>query len=365
MNRSRGAHSRGLARSELVAVMVVLLVLATLLAPVLARVSGLSANQVSLNNLRVLHGGHTCYAADWADRQFTAVPDDLSELGGTWASYTEATGSYPPLLLGWGPGAGGPICEPGYTCGRWAYWGDWPGNNFVVTLPISFDSTTPSGIVGAFRLGNAWPLHEYMAEGTGRFYDPVFYSPLDRLAYETIGDADFEFDPALPLVTSSYVLSPAAMYHPEVLRPRSEGGYQDPASFAEGFQSPPVSQVVYADLKSRLIEHAWLTDPPGPCNETFTDPHLPDSFPCSQYLFNHGAEAAPLTLFFDGSIQPLRTGDVAAADELLLKSTGDGLWSRDTPLGELGYFGEASFDRTVVSHHILTTGGIQGRDRLR
>jgi hypothetical protein len=51
----------------------------------------------------------------------------------------------------------------------------------------------------------------------------------------------------------------------------------------------------------------------------------------------------------------------------MLKMTGgvDGLWSRDTPFGESGYFGELSFDGTTVSHHILTTGGIRGRDTLR
>ena len=41
-----------------------------------------------------------------------------------------------------------------------------------------------------------------------------------------------------------------------------------------------------------------------------------------------------------------------------------GLWSRDTPFGETGYGGEYSIDGSVVSHHILTTDGIKGRDIL-
>jgi len=58
---------------------------------------------------------------------------------------------------------------------------------------------------------------------------------------------------------------------------------------------------------------------------------------------------------------------VAEDDARVLQQTGgvDGLWSRDTPFGESGYFGDLSFDGIVVSHHVLTTGGILGRDRLR
>ena len=56
----------------------------------------------------------------------------------------------------------------------------------------------------------------------------------------------------------------------------------------------------------------------------------------------------------------MRTGDVTDDDARVLDQTGgvDGLWSRDTPLGETGYYGELSFDGIVVSHHVLTTDGI-------
>ena len=76
--------------------------------------------------------------------------------------------------------------------------------------------------------------------------------------------------------------------------------------------------------------------------------------------------ARPLTLFFDGSIAELRTGDVVDDDAQVLKGTGgvDGLWSRDTPFGSLGFYGDWTHDGTIVSHHVLTTGGILGRDRL-
>ena len=51
-------------------------------------------------------------------------------------------------------------------------------------------------------------------------------------------------------------------------------------------------------------------------------------------------------------------------DALLIGQTGEGLWHRATPLGPNGYFGDVSFDGTIVSHHILTIDGIRGRDTL-
>jgi hypothetical protein len=42
-----------------------------------------------------------------------------------------------------------------------------------------------------------------------------------------------------------------------------------------------------------------------------------------------------------------------------------GLWLRETPLGESGYYGGQAFDGFVrTSFHILTKGGIEGRDIL-
>jgi hypothetical protein len=116
-------------------------------------------------------------------------------------------------------------------------------------------------------------------------------------------------------------------------------------------------------LKTRTLEHAWLDDPPGDCHPIFEDPYY-DFGPCAgAWLFNHGHDATPITLFFDGSVDMLRTGDVARQDQMLIDQSGFGLWSRDTPLGSDGYFGAFGRD-DPVSHHILTTDGILGRDRL-
>ncbi len=55
-----------------------------------------------------------------------------------------------------------------------------------------------------------------------------------------------------------------------------------------------------------------------------------------------------------------------AADQQILEQTGgvDGLWSRDTPFGTSGYFIDVGYDGVPLSHHILTTDGILGRDTL-
>ena len=49
---------------------------------------------------------------------------------------------------------------------------------------------------------------------------------------------------------------------------------------------------------------------------------------------------------------------------MLRAQSGDGLWSRDTNFGRNGYQHEAGYDQAETSFHILTTGGIKGRDIL-
>jgi hypothetical protein len=57
---------------------------------------------------------------------------------------------------------------------------------------------------------------------------------------------------------------------------------------------------------------------------------------------------------------------VLLADFQVLSQTKqvDGLWHRATPFGASGYFIESGFDGVPLSHHILTTDGILGRDTL-
>jgi hypothetical protein len=365
----RNAH-RGLSRSDALVIPTVVLALVVLLVPALAGGRSRSEIDVSASNLRVMHSMHECYAADWGGRQFTAVPDDLGAYGSSrfeaFSNFRQDNGYLPPVILGW---------ECDASQGLWGFWTEHHSGNFQVAVPTNFDDPGHREGVGAFRLPNCWPLHEYAAEGTGRVYDPVFYAPLDRVVYKPakpLFALDCEFIPQSPGGSSplpaSYVMSPAAMFHPDVLRAPSRGGFQDPFSLPWGLESPAVSQVLYPHLKTRMIEHNWLQDPPGPCNEPYEDPMLPgDLDDCSPYVFNHGLASVPLALFYDGSVAKLPIARVVQDDARILGQTGgvDGLWSRDTPLGPEGYFGQFAVDGTLASPHILTTDGIRGRDRLR
>jgi len=354
---------RGLTRIDILAALGATAIIGAVLAPVLGQGFGNRRLEMeSLNNLRILNQVHECYARDWSDRQFTAVPDELGAFGGNCYAYADATACYPPLILGWS-------CQG--LVGLWRYQlpcdaigGGGQCGNKVVTIPVNFD---PDAAYGSFRLQNVRAVHDFL---DGRFYDRTFYAPADGPAYE-VASAYFEQDCEFasgsdPIVPSSYVLSPAAMYHPDVLAPRSAGGFRHPDTFDEGYASPAVTQVRHADLKSRLIEHHWLVNPPGPCHPEYEDAFGNYAPGCDPYLFNHGKDATPATLFFDGSVTSLRTGDVAQVDRDLRAQSGGaaGLWSRDTPFGADGYFGALAVDRTRVSHHILTTGGILGRDRV-
>ena len=356
-------HNRGLTLIDvLIAVFCIVLILAVVL-PVTGQVRKSTDVVVSMSNLASLGVAHALYAADWKGRQFTNIPDDISTYG---YDFDDAFDMYeyvhgepvPPLLLGWG-------CDEDDQCGLWAYWMDHPGNRGL-TLPINF--TEPLHLIsfGSFRIPNAKPFHDYVA---GRFYEPTFYAPNDPVPYglvEQAFDEPDEFVPWLvddgPLYWSSYCFSPAAMLHPNVMRSEPEGGWQNPWTIMEGFQSPAFSQALYPELKTHIIEHHWNQDaPPDPCNPNFCNGTYDG---CEPYYFNHAYASAPATLFYDMSVRLLPNSEVLTADQWLMNQTGYGLWSRDTPFGEDGYFSDFGYDFTQLSHHILTTDGIRGRDTV-
>jgi hypothetical protein len=159
---------------------------------------------------------------------------------------------------------------------------------------------------------------------------------------------------------SAYCLSPAAMYHPGVFRRPSAGGFQDPnAGFIDSYRAPSIDQCTHPDLKTRMVEHSWLVNPPSPTNPNFSGNE--------PWYFNHGITSRPGSLFFDGSVQEMTMKQAVSDDEAMRRATGfvDGLWSRDTPFGANGYFGGQAYDETRNSFHILTTDGILGRDFLK
>jgi hypothetical protein len=85
---------------------------------------------------------------------------------------------------------------------------------------------------------------------------------------------------------------------------------------------------------------------------------------CEPYYFNAAFESAPVALFFDGHIELVGTREATRADARVQAQGGHGMWSRDTTLGEDGYFSDVAYDWTTTSFHILTVHGIRGRDKL-
>jgi len=353
-------------------VLAALVIVAALVLPVVAQVGINNGLGVSLSNLGAIGVAQATYAADYGGRQVTYVYDEISALGDTpgdaFPEYLEVFGEdHPPLILGWGLVNGdGPLILFAYR----------PTNNCAnatLLLPIAFDGQNCNPALtyfGAFRMMNTRPLHDYV---DGRFYDPTFYPPNDTVVYDVVEpafDSPWEYVDTLVgcdavgdiPAWASYCPSPAAMFHPDVMRPEPEGGWQDPWSLDLGFQTPGLYQATYPDLKTFVIEHHWNQNrPPDICNPGF-EPGTYGAACCEPYYFNHGLASAPATLFYDLSTRLLPNREVMTADTEVMKQTGFGLWSRDTPFGVDGYFNEYSYDGVELSHHILTTDGILGRD---
>jgi hypothetical protein len=236
--------------------------------------------------------------------------------------------------------------------------------NFALPLPM-YPTAAPTAM-GAYRLPNLQAPARYV---NGRFYDLTYYAPNDTAAYtqalpRSMVNEEFVGQP--PIIPSSYIRSPAAMLHPDVFRAPSAGGFRKPWTVNHAYESPAFTAALYPTLKTELMEHFWLQNPPKPCDVNFVDPMGAYSPDCPGVLFNLGMNCEAATAFYDGSTLLLRTGDVFDDDAKVLAQTNgvDGLWSRDTPFGDHGYYGKNSREGTFVSHHILTTDGIRGRDRL-
>ncbi len=356
--------ARGLTLFEVLVLALLLLVLLGAGLPMIKAATCDALKNVSIRNLQVLNAAHAVYAADWDDRQFTLVRDDLSQYGNNslyaCQGLIDAGECHPPVILG--EDCEGVLHGFFFGCGGQAGGCD----QIYAAVPMNFPEFVPGNpdiyAFGSFRIPNARGFNQYV---NGRFFDPVFYAPKDAPIYETVRplfDVNCEFagvgtDLAF---SSSYALSPAAMFHPEVFSDKYNQGlyWRSPFSFPEGFQSPTVSQAKYAALKTRMIEHNWLQNPPEPCNQAFLD--------CVPYFFNHGHNSFPITLFFDGHIDSLSPFEAIRAESRVLAQT-DGdqpLWSRDTSLGSDGYFTSDGWDFVQTSYHILTVDGIRGRDTV-
>ena len=302
--------------------------------------------------LSELAQANDCYANDFAGRQFGVMPADAGAYGDNCTTYLSQ--AHCPNMLTLGFGANGALwgyflgstgrCAGGISVGSCGVW--------YAYRPISFEGEGANS--GFFRIPNAVGFREYLSKN---FYSPEWYAEDDPTyagvpALSTHPTQEFIFPaPGIPggYADSSYCFSPAAMLNPGVLRAQAEGGFRAPASFADSYRSPAVAQCKHPSLKTRMCEYGWYRGAPS-----------------AGLAFNAGRKSSPYTLFFDGSVQSVSMAQAEADDIIVRESSksGDGLWSDDTPFGANGWQPSTPVDGARTSFHILTTGGILGRDLL-
>ena len=380
-----GHRPRAFTIIELLVVVSIIALLVGILLPAIGKARDQAKVSISQANLRNIGTAHGSYAAEWNDRQLTFVNDGISTYGAHfnvafsnyWAEhsgYGEST-QHPGVILGWGVY---------HRNGGYYYLMYRTGSNCAnasLTLPVVWTGggcNDGLAYFGAFRLMNAEQFHQYVS---GRFYDQIFYAPKDKHVYEASSPCFESPDQFCDMANinrtlgdipawSSYVLSPAAMFNPSVLRhsdPDDDAynGYMSPWTQPAGFRSPTFSQARFPALKTHVLEHHWLqNNSVADCNPGF-DPGTYGNPGCEPYYFNHAWESSPISLFYDGHVEGIGTRNTMRADGRMRVQTGVpewGLWSKDTPWGTDGYLIEYGYDQAATSFHVLTTDGILGRD---
>ena len=387
MHRRDRSNGRGFTIIELLVVVSIIALLIGILLPAIGKARDQAKQTASLANLRNIGTAHGSYAAEWNDRQFTLINDNIASYGDNASAGFQAfnesqtlgeAGAHPGPNLGWGYVDGGGDYVLFYYRSTVAF----PANARL-NEPIVLDGPNfaVNGYFGSFRLLNVRQFNQYVS---GKFYDPVFYAPKDTIVLNSVegGDSGYNcFDqpgeycdrPPLPgfgdaPTWSSYILSAAAMFNPQVMAQRRAsagglvGGYRDPWSFAGGFRSPAVGQARYPELKTWVLEHHWLQNRRAECNPAFTNGSYQN---CEPYYYNAAWESSPMTLFYDGHVGSVDARKAIRADGRIKEQINPfaGLWSRDTPFGNDGYFVDVRYEEGCqTSFHVLTTDGILGRD---
>jgi type II secretory pathway pseudopilin PulG len=358
--RSRTEPRAAFTIVELLVVVSIIALLVSILLPAVGKATEVARVSQSASNLRNLSVGAYRYMGDWNDHQFTVIHDNIAAYGTTptaaFTAFAAQTGvPHPPIYAGWGR----------TEAGVWVHWVlESPGLSRFQPIDFSTDGGSGGERFGSFRLINVEIMHEYV---TGKFYDPIYYAPKDEVVITVARDGFEHIDPVHyqgygNIEWPSYCFSPAAMFHPSVMRNEKDGGWQDPWSIKAGFRSPSAAQALHPALKTHLQEHHWLQNrPPSTCNPAF-EPGTYDG--CEPWYFNHGEESAPLTVFYDGHTGSIGVRQAQRADGRMRAQTGGvyGLWSRDTFWGEDGYYISAGYDQAATSFHVFTTDGIRGRD---
>jgi len=373
-------NSRAFTVVELLVVVAVIGLLVGILLPAINKAREQSRQTRSASNLRNIAAAVGSYAGAWNDRQLTLVNDQIATYGTNasqaFTQYIMARGNagegtwHPAVVLGWGYNDGDR--SGAYFLFRY-YNSIGQLANHGLCQPIVFDGANGMEHFGSFRIPNCRQFNGYLGQ---RFYDEVFYAPKDvmvttAIEHGGVGGANCFDDPgeycdrpsagafgAIPY-WSSYCWSPAAMFDPSVMGGANGDTWRDPFSMPAGFRSPAMGQAAYPSLKTQMLEHHWLQNSRSACNPGFAGGSYG---PCEPYYFNASWESSPLALFYDGHIETVGTRDAFRADQRMKAQSGHYLWSRSTPWGTDGYFSDLAYDQTQTSFHILTAGGIRGRD---